>query len=161
MGRRSGEHRASKPEPECSATGRTGLVATEGSGVLPDDLPILPELDPLGIGTDFDGSANGPAIHGVAVLVEPDETGLRGRRRHVMEAVERTDVGHETRALVLEDLPDRSIPELLVRIGFGPGNTAVLEPSAEFGVALELRPGHEEPPSDNADLVLDLSLLSA
>lgn len=78
-----------------------------------------------------------------------------------MEAVERTDVGDKTRALVLEDLPDRSIPKLLVRIGFGPGNTAVLEPGVELGVALELRPGHEEPPSDNADLVLDLSLLPA
>src|SRR5690606_12837286 len=53
-----------------------GLVAPEGSGVLPHDLAVLPELDPLGIGTDLDGAANGPAIHGVAVLVEPDETGL-------------------------------------------------------------------------------------
>ena len=46
-------------------------------GVLPHDLAVLPELDPLGIGTDLDRSANGPAVHGVAVLVEPDETGLR------------------------------------------------------------------------------------
>ena len=134
-----------------------GLVASEGSGVLPHDLPVLPELDPPGIGSDLDRSA----IHGVAVLVEPDETGLRDRRRHGMEAVERTDVGRKTRALVLEDLPDRSIPKLLVGIGFGPGNTAVLEPGVELGVALELWPGHEEPPSDNADLVLDLSLLPA
>ena len=138
-----------------------GLVAPEGSGVLTHDFSVLPELDPLGIGTDLDRSANGPAVHGVAVLVEPDETGLRDRGWHGMEAVERTDVGDKTRALVQEHLPDRSIPELLVRVGLGPGNTAILEPGVEFGVALELRPRHEEPPSDNTDLVLDLSLLPA
>ena len=44
-----------------------------------------------------------------------------------MEAVERTDVGDKTRALFLEYLPDRSISKLLVRVGLGPGNTAILE----------------------------------
>ena len=52
-----------------------------------------------------------------------------------METVERTDVGDKTRALVLEYLPDRSIPKLLVRIGLGPGNAAVFEPGIELGVS--------------------------
>lgn len=75
--------------------------------------------------------------------------------------VERADVGHQARALVLEHFPDRSIPKLLVRMGLGPGNAAILEPGIEFGVALELGPRHEEPPPDYADLVLHLPLLPA
>jgi hypothetical protein len=43
----------------------------------PYDLAVLPELDPLGIGADLDWPADGAAIHRIAVLVEPDETGLR------------------------------------------------------------------------------------
>ena len=75
-----------------------GLVAPEGSGVLPHDLAVLPELDALGIGADFYRPTDGATIHGVAVLVEADEAGLRDRRRHGMEAVERADVGHQAPA---------------------------------------------------------------
>ena len=53
-----------------------GLVAPEGSGVLPHDLAVLPELDALGINSDLDSATNSAAIDRVAVLAEPDETCL-------------------------------------------------------------------------------------
>ncbi|ODT58915.1 MAG: hypothetical protein ABS73_11470 [Paracoccus sp. SCN 68-21] len=53
-----------------------GLVASESSSVLPHDLAVLPELDPFGISSDLDRPTNGAAIHGVAILVEPDEAGV-------------------------------------------------------------------------------------
>ena len=43
-----------------------GLVAPEGSGVLPHDLAVLPELDALGIGADFYWPTDGATIHAPA-----------------------------------------------------------------------------------------------
>ena len=62
--------------------------------MLPHDLAVLPELDPLGIGADFYWPTDGATIHGVAVrqekgpldlflfflTVEADETGRRAPR---------------------------------------------------------------------------------
>src|SRR5690606_34562065 len=138
-----------------------GLVAPEGAVVPADDLAVLPDLDPLGIGADLDRTADGATIDRGAVLVEPNEAGLGHRGRHGMDSVERADVGHQARPLILEHVPDCPITQFLVRMGLGPGNTAILKPGVEFRVALEARPRHEEPPPDNANLVLYLSLLPA
>ena len=48
-----------------------------------------------------------------------------------------------------------------MRVRLGPGDAAVLKPGVELGVVLEPRPRHEEPTADDADLVLDLTLLPA
>lgn len=78
-----------------------------------------------------------------------------------MESIKGADIWHQTRPLALEDLPDRAVSKPLMRMRFGPSNAAVLEPGVEFGVALKLGPGHEEAPTDNADLDLDLPFLPA
>ena len=48
------------------------FVATEGTRMLANDLSVLPELYPLGIGTDLHRPANRTGLHRVSVLVEPD-----------------------------------------------------------------------------------------
>jgi len=75
--------------------------------------------------------------------------------------VERTGIGHQARSLVFEHRPGGPLPDLGMGMGLGPGDATVLEPGVEFGVALDLWPRHEEPPSDHAHLVLDLPLLPA
>jgi len=82
------------------------LVASEGPRVAADDLAILPELHALGVGADLDRPTDGPGFHRVAVLVEADETGLRHRGRHGVEAVERPDVVNQHRTVT----PDWSAP---------------------------------------------------
>lgn len=44
--------------------------------MLADDLAVLLDLDPFGIGADFDGPADRAGIHRVAVAVEPHEASL-------------------------------------------------------------------------------------
>jgi hypothetical protein len=75
--------------------------------------------------------------------------------------VEPPSIGNEAWTLLLEHLPGGAPPHLRMRMFLGPSDTAVLEPGVELGVALEPRPRHEEPASDDADLVLDLALLPA
>ena len=57
--------------------------------------------------------------------VEPDETGLRDRSRHGVEAVETIGIGNQEGALCLERLPDRSILELGVGIDLGVGDRLI------------------------------------
>ena len=78
-----------------------------------------------------------------------------------MEPVKRTCVGNKAGAFRLEDLPDCLVPDLRMRMGFGPGDTAIQEPGVEFGIALELRPGNEEAPAEHTHLVLHLPFLPA
>ena len=137
------------------------LVAAEGSVVLPHKLTVLPELDSLGISTDLNWATDGSTIHRVAVLIEPNEAGFGHRGRQGVEAIEGADIRHQAGSFLLEHLPSCSIPELGVRVGLSPGNAPVFKPSVQFGIAFKLRSRHEEPPPDNADLVLDLSLLPA
>jgi hypothetical protein len=42
--------------------------------------------------------------------------GLGDGRRYGVEAVEAADIGHEARALRLEDLPDRLVAQLRMRV---------------------------------------------
>src|SRR5699024_5672739 len=128
-----------------------GLVAPERTRMPANDLAILPEFHALGIGADLDGTPDRTSLHRVAVLVEPDEAGLRDRGRYGVEPIEGTDIGHEARALRLEDLPDRLVAQFRMRMRLGPGDVAIHQPGVELGVALEPRPRHEEPPADHSD----------
>jgi hypothetical protein len=76
-----------------------------------------------------------------------------------VEAVEPSGIGHQARPLGLEHLPDRAVADLGMKLGLGPGDAAVEQPGVELLVALEAQARREQPPPDDADLVLDLPLL--
>ena len=135
------------------------LATAEGPIMASHGLTILPAFQPVGIGADLDGPPDRTGVDRVAVLVEAHETGLGDRGRHCMEAVERADIGHEARTLLLEHLPDRPVRNVGMFVRLGVGDASVLEPGVQFGIGSELRPRHEEPPPEHAHLVLDLTLL--
>lgn len=138
-----------------------GVVAPEDPIMASDDLSVLPAFQPVCVSPDLDRPPDRPGIHRVAVLVEAHETGFGHRRRHCVEAIERADVRDQARPLGLEHLPDRLVGDVGMLVRFGVGDAPILEPGVQFGVGFELRPGHEEPLSDHAHLVLDLALLPA
>jgi len=78
-----------------------------------------------------------------------------------MEAVERADIGHQARTLLLEHVPDRPVRNVGMSVRLGVSDASVLEPGVQFGTGSELRPRHEEPPPEHAHLVLDLTFLPA
>lgn len=51
------------------------LAATEGTGVLADNLAVLPDLDALGVRTNLDSPADGPGVDRGSVVIEPHEAG--------------------------------------------------------------------------------------
>lgn len=96
-----------------------GLVATETARMLGDDIAVLADDDPLGIGMDLDRPPDGAGGDAVAVAVEAHEAGLRHRDRRRVEAVERSAVGDQARPFPLERLPDRPVLELGMSFGIG------------------------------------------
>ena len=76
-----------------------------------------------------------------------------------MEAIEWPNIGNQAVPLFFKYLPDRLVTHLWVFVRIGIGDAAIFEPSVQLRVGFELRPRHEEPPSDHAHLVLNLSLL--
>src|SRR5208283_5491941 len=97
----------------------------------------------------------------ISVVVEPHEAGLRHRGRQRVESVEAPAIADEPRPLLLEHLPDR-LPALLgMGVSLGPDDTFVDEPGVQLPVALDLEPRREEALANEADLVLDLTLLPA
>ena len=137
------------------------LATTEGPIMAGHDLTVLPAFQPVGIGADLDGPPDRTGVDRVAVLVEAHEAGLGDGGRHCMEAVERADIGHQARTLLLEHLPDRPVRNVGMFVRLGVGDASVLEPGVQFGIGSELRARHEEPPPEHAHLVLDLALLPA
>ena len=67
--------------------------------MLADHPPILPDLDPLGVGPDLDRTTDRRGRDRVFVAVEAHEAGLGDRRRHRMEAVEPAGVADEVRII--------------------------------------------------------------
>jgi len=51
-----------------------------------------------------------------------------------MEAVERADIGHQARTLLLEHLPDRLVRDVGMFVRLGVGDASVLEPGIQFGI---------------------------
>src|SRR5208283_865733 len=97
----------------------------------------------------------------ISVVVEPHEAGLRHRGRQRVESVEAPAIADEPRPLLLEHLPDR-LPALLgMGVSLGPDDTFVDEPAIQLPVALDLEPRREEALAHEADLVLDLTLLTS
>ena len=78
-----------------------------------------------------------------------------------MEAVERADIGHQARTLLLEHVPDRPVRNVGMSVRLGVSDASVLEPGVQFGTGSELRPRHEEPPPEHTHLVLDPTFLPA
>jgi hypothetical protein len=58
------------------------LVAAEASGMLANRTPVLTQLNPIGIGADLYRPPDGVRRYRVAVVVEPNEAGLRHRSGH-------------------------------------------------------------------------------
>ena len=112
----AGEHRHVVPGIE------DRLATAEGAWMLADDAPVLADFDPVGIGTDLDRPADRARRDRVPVVVEADETGLRDRGRHGMEAVEAAGIGNQAGPLRLEHLPDRPILELGMGMRLGVGD---------------------------------------
>ncbi len=51
------------------------MTSPERALVPADDTPVLPELDPLGIGADLDRAPDRAGADRIAVVVEPHEAG--------------------------------------------------------------------------------------
>ena len=73
----------------------------------------------------------------------------------------RPRIGHELGPLLLEDLPDRLVGELGMRMRLGVGDALVEQPGVQLVVGFEPQPRREEALAHEADLVLDLALLPA
>ena len=82
-------------------------AAPEAPGVLGDDLAVLADDDPLGIGPYVHRPADGAGRDAVLVVVEAHQTGLGNRYLSGMEAVEGAAVRHQEGPLLLEHLPHR------------------------------------------------------
>ena len=137
------------------------LASAVAARVLGHRASILADDDPIGVGVDVDGAADGARADRVFVVVEPYQAGLRHRGRQRVEPIETAAIRNELRPLLLEDLPDRLVGPLGMGMRFRPGQAFVEKPGVQFVVALELQPRREEAFADEADLVLDLALLPA
>ena len=87
------------------------LVAPEAAAMLPDGPAVLSQVDAVGIGTDFDRSANSVGSDRIPVVVEPHEAGPGDRRRHGMEPVEATRISDKAGTFRLKHFPDRPVTQ--------------------------------------------------
>src|ERR1700677_5188029 len=126
-----------------------------------NDPPVLADHDAVGIRVDLDRPPDRAGGHGVFVVVEAYQAGLRHRRWHRVEAVELAGIRNELRPLRLEHLPYRPICKLRMVMRLGIGDTLIEQPSVHLVVGLEPNPRREEALADQPDLVLDLTLLPA
>ena len=76
-----------------------------------------------------------------------------------MEAIESTDIGHKGCALCLEHLPDHLVAAFRVFVRFGVGDALVEQPDIQLVQTFDTQARGEEPFADQADLVLNLTLL--
>jgi len=108
------------------------VVAAEGAIMAPNYVAVLPAFQAVGIGADLDRPPDRTGVDRVPVLVEPHETGFGHRRRHSVESVERTDIGHKARTLVFGHLPDRLVWNIGVSVRPGIGDAPILEPGVQL-----------------------------
>ena len=127
--------------------------------MLADNLAILPDDDPVGIGMNVDGTANGAGQNRVFVGVKAHKARLRHRRRHGMEAVKATRIDNQLGPFFLKAIPNRSVGQFRMAVGFGICNALIQKPAIEFIVALHPQPWREEPLAHQTDLVLNLPFL--
>ena len=77
-----------------------------------------------------------------------------------MESVEAAAIGNELGTLFLEDLPDRPVGPFRMGMRLGPGDAFVHQPSVQLVIALDWQARREEALGHQADLFLDLALVS-
>jgi len=82
-----------------------GLFAAEAAHVIRNDLAVLADDGPVGVGVDINRPSDRLGHHRVFVLVEPNQTGLRDRGRADMKAIELVDIRHQARSFRLEYIP--------------------------------------------------------
>ena len=104
------------------------LAASKGSWMLRNDASILTDQNAIGVSLDLDRAPNGAGCDRVLVVVEANQTGLRDRCRHRMEAVEPAGIGNELGAFGFEHLPDRLIGQLRMAMSLGVGDAFVEQP---------------------------------
>ena len=143
------------------------LAASEAAGVFGDDLAVLADDDPIGIGPHVHRPPDRAGGDAVLVVVKAHQTGLRHRRFGRMEAVEGAAVVHQERALLLEHLPhrlvrDRRMRTLLGVLARGAHDDApILKPRVDLGIRPAARDGHEQAAAHVTHLLLDLPFLPA
>ncbi len=151
------------------------LTSPVDAGMVSDDYTILPDDDPIRIGIHINRPPDGRRDGGVSVpqgidppdqflifvTVEPHRTGLRHRRGHAVESVERPSIWHKLRPFRLEHIPDRLVGQVRMTVRFGVGHAFVQEPGVQFVQAFDPQTRGEEPFPDQPNLVLDLALLPA
>src|SRR3979411_1124983 len=96
--------------------------------MLGDVPPILTDYDAVRIGMDLDRTPYRAGDHGVFVVVEAHQAGLRDRRRHGMEPVEPTSIGNKLRPFRFEHFPDRLLGQLWMAMRLGVGDAFVEQP---------------------------------
>jgi hypothetical protein len=105
--------------------------------MLGNDPPVLADHDAIGIGVDFDRTADRTCRHRVSVVIEAHQAGLGDRCRHRMESIEPAGIGDQLWPLRLEHLPDRLLGQLRVAMRLGIGDAFIEQPGVHLVVALE------------------------
>src|SRR5262249_7888133 len=137
------------------------LAAPETAPMFGDDLAILADHDPVGVGMDLDWATQRLCYDRVLVVVETDETGLRDGSRNSVEPVEPPSITNETWPLGLEDRPDCLVSAFGMRMRLGIGNALIDQPTIHLLVSPEPQPRREEALAHQPHLVLHLPLLPA
>jgi hypothetical protein len=137
------------------------LVAPEATAVITDNLTILTQFDPIGIGADFHRSPDRTGRHRVFVLVELNQAGLRDRRGHAVEPVKAPGIRDEAGTFGFEHLPDGLVTQFGMTVRLGVSDALVQQPAIQLVVAFDPKSWGEEPLPYQTDLVLDLTLLPA
>ena len=137
------------------------LAAPEAAGMLGDDLAVLADGDPIGIGPHVHRPPHRACRDAVLVVVEAHQTGLGNRYLSGMEAVEGAAVRHQEGPLLLEHLPHRLARDRRMRMLLGVLDAPIHEPLVDLGVRPAPRAGHEQAAANVTHLPLDLPLLPA
>src|SRR5262249_45672743 len=137
------------------------LVAPEPPCMLANDDAILLDYYTIGIGMHVDRAANGLRGHRVLVVVEAHEARLRYRDTRRMEAVEWPPIARQVRALGLENLKDRLVLLLGMKLRLCVGDALLEKIGVEILIAVEVEPWLEQTVAKRPNLALYLPLLPA
>ena len=146
------------------------LAASEAAGVFGDDLAVLADDDPIGVGPYIHRLPHGTCGDAVLVVVEAHQAGLGHRRFGRMEAVEGAAVVHQGGPLLvlprawtrdLEHFPHCLARDRRMRTLLGILNAAIHQPLVDLGIRPAARDGHEQAAAHVTHLLLDLPFLPA
>src|SRR6202795_2090574 len=103
-------------------------LALEVTRMIRDHFIAQQHDDAFGMGAHKNHPTGGARIDAVAIVIGHDQAGGAGPDRLLDEPVEGTATLHQTRALLLEYVPDRSILELWMLGSFGVADTLIFQP---------------------------------